>query len=325
MVEGLVDGLGENEVFVAIKSGNIRYLSRADLTDPIASAIVIGKDGKTAIVSSLEKNRASEMLDMEMKVYSPYPRVKKDARTFLSLLRGLCAGKRVVSDARIDGLRTQIEDRVTQMRIVKSDAELNKIKKANRITKGVDLGSIVVGGRSEMEIARAVDDAMLRGGAGGFAFDTIVACERHTSYSHHQPAGMKYRSAAIVDFGARYKGYCADLTRTVIEGNERLLKIRERIDESIASVVDEFGEGSRCADMDRGLRRALGTMSKRFYHSTGHGIGLDVHEAPSISVTSKDVLRRNMVFTIEPGVYIKGVGGVRVEDDFYVSDRIRKI
>jgi Xaa-Pro dipeptidase len=325
MVEGLDDGLGENEVFVAIKSGNIRYLSRADLTDPIASAIVIGKDGKTAIVSSLEKNRASEMLDMEMKVYSPYPRVKKDARTFLSLLRGLCAGKRVVSDARIDGLRTQIEDRVTQMRIVKSDAELNKIKKANRITKGVDLGSIVVGGRSEMEIARAVDDAMLRGGAGGFAFDTIVACERHTSYSHHQPAGMKYRSAAIVDFGARYKGYCADLTRTVIEGNERLLKIRERIDESIASVVDEFGEGSRCADMDRGLRRALGTMSKRFYHSTGHGIGLDVHEAPSISVTSKDVLRRNMVFTIEPGVYIKGVGGVRVEDDFYVSDRIRRI
>jgi len=73
MVEGLVDGLGENEVFVAIKSGNIRYLSRADLTDPIASAIVIGKDGKTAIVSSLEKNRASEMLGMEMKVYSPYP------------------------------------------------------------------------------------------------------------------------------------------------------------------------------------------------------------------------------------------------------------
>jgi Xaa-Pro dipeptidase len=325
MVEGLVDNLGENEVFVAVKSGNIRYLSRADLTDPIASAIVIGKDGRTAIVSSLEKNRASEMLNMEMKVYSPYPRVKKDARTFLSLLRSVCAGKRVVSDARIDGLRTKVEDRITQMRIVKSEAELNKIKKANRITKGIDLERIVVEGRSEMEIARAVDDAMLRGGADGFAFDTIVACERHTSYSHHQLADMKYRSAAIVDFGARYKGYCADLTRTVIEGNARLFRIKEQIEESIASVVDEFGEGSRCSDIDRGLRRALGAMSKHFYHSTGHGIGLDVHEAPFISVTSKDVLRRNMVFTIEPGVYIKGMGGVRVEDDFYVCGGIKKI
>jgi hypothetical protein len=317
--------LKEGEVFVSMTGGNIKYLSCRGLRDPVASAVLIDKDREMAFVSSLEMNRASELLGMDLRVFSPYPRVKKDGTRLKSLIKKECHGKGIVSDARIEGLRTRVEDLVSPLRMIKDNGELRLIKEANRMTKEVDLDSIVVEGRSELRIARDVEQEMLRNGAGGFAFDTIVACDEHTSYSHHEPGETPFRNAAMIDYGARHKGYCADITRTIIRGNERLERIGSEIEMAIEAVVEKFSEGSRCADIDREMRKALGALSEHFYHSTGHGIGVEVHEAPSISITSKNVLEKNMVFTIEPGVYIRGLGGVRIEDDFYVSDRIRKI
>lgn len=324
-VSRIRERLKDDEIFVSLAGGNIKYLSCRALKDPVASAVLIDKDREMAFVSSLEMNRASELLDMDLRVFSPYPRVRKDGTRLKALIKKECHGRRVISDARIAGLRTRVEDLVSPLRVIKDNRELRLIKEANRMTNEVDLDSIVAEGRSELQIARDVEQEMLRNGAGGFAFDTIVACDAHTSYSHHEPGGTPFRRAAIVDYGARHRGYCADITRTIIRGNERLERISSEIERAIEAVVEKFSEGSKCSDIDREMRKALGALSEHFYHSTGHGIGVEVHEAPSISITSKDVLEKNMVFTIEPGVYIRGFGGVRIEDDFYVSDRIRKI
>lgn len=325
VVEKVRDQLRENEVFVSVKSGNIRYLSCKELKDPAASAIVVDREKETAVVSSLEKNRASDLLDMDIKIFSPYSKIKKDGTKFLSLLKKECYGKEIISDSRIDGMRTKIKDLIAPMRMIKNSEEIQLIKKANKMTKDVGLEAIVTEGKSEISIAREVEDAMLGNGAEGFAFDTIVACGKHTAYSHHEPGRTGFKNVAIIDYGARYRGYCADVTRTIIAGSERLGSIKSSIEEAVESVVEKFSEGSKCSEVDRELRKVLGKLSKYFYHSTGHGIGLEVHEQPSISITSKDILEKGMVFTVEPGVYIKGLGGVRVEDDFYVDGEIKKI
>jgi len=325
VLEKVRDQLRENEVFVSVKSGNIRYLSHKELKDPLAGAIIVDKEKETAVVSSLEKNRASDLLGMNIKVFSPYPKIKKDGTRFLSLLKKECYGKEIISDARIEGIRTKIKDLIAPMRMIKDSKEIQLIKKANKMTKDVELRAIVTEGKSEISIAREVEEAMLGNGADGFAFDTIVACGKHTAYSHHEPGRTGFKNVAIIDYGARYRGYCADVTRTIIDGSERLEGIKRSIEEAMESAVEKFSEGSKCSEIDRELRRALGKFSKYFYHSTGHGIGLEVHEQPSISITSRDVLEKGMVFTIEPGVYLKSLGGVRVEDDFYVDGRVRKI
>jgi len=324
-IESIRNRLGDDEVFVSVKGGNVRYLSYSALKDPIASAVIISRDGEKAIVSSLEMNRASDLIDMDMMVFSPYPQVRKDGVRLASLIKRVCGGKNIVSDARIDGVRTRVKDLVAQLRMVKSAEELELIKKANRITRDVDLSEIVKEGKKEIDIAREVEDAMLRNGAESFAFDTIVACNKHSAYSHHEPGKMKFKESAIVDYGARYHGYCADVTRTIIEGNKRLESIKGEIERAVDTVVDKFSEGSKCSEIDRALRVALGKLSRYFYHGTGHGIGLEVHEPPSLSTQSRDVLEKNMVFTIEPGVYIKGLGGVRIEDDFYVDGKIKRL
>ncbi|MDY6984918.1 MAG: M24 family metallopeptidase [Candidatus Thermoplasmatota archaeon] len=325
VLEKVRDQLRENEVFVSVKSGNIRYLSYKELKDPVASAIMIDKEKEIAVVSSLEKNRASDLLDMDIKVFSPYPKIKKDGTKLLSLLKKECYGREIISDARIDGMRTKIKDPVAPLRMIKNSEEIRLIKKANKMTKDVELGAIATEGKSEIAIAREVEEDMLKNGADGFAFDTIVACGKHAAYSHHEPGRTGFKNVAIIDYGARYRGYCADVTRTIIDGSERLGEIKRRIEEAVESAVEKFSEGSKCSEIDRELRGALGKFSKFFYHGTGHGLGLEVHEQPSISITSKDVLEKGMVFTIEPGIYIKGLGGVRVEDDFYVDGKVRKI
>ena len=322
----LKEKIDEN-VFVSVDSGNIRYLSNPEFGDAIASAILISKSEEVALVSSLEKNRALDVLNLSVKTYSPLPKMSSDARNLVSVIKKLANGKEIISDRRIKGLRTKVNDPVKELREVKDENEIEKIRKANRITKSVNLDEIIEKGRNEIEIARDVEDSMIKGGATGFAFPTIVACNKHTAYSHHEPAKEKFKYCAMVDFGASYKGYCADVTRTLILENRRLEKIKEMVEESIPEVVESFGEGSRCSDIDRAFRGEFKSYKKYFYHNTGHGLGVEVHESPLLKINSKDTLKKGSVFAIEPGIYIKGLGGIRIEDDFYIdgNGKIKRI
>ncbi len=215
-----------------------------------------------------------------------------------------------------------IFEEVSNLRSIKEPEEIEAITKALNITENAfeRVLSEIKAGMSEYEIAALIDGGMRSLGAEGYAFETIVASGPNAAYPHTLPSSRRVSEGdvIIIDFGARYGGYCADVTRTVVLGNvddevkKCLTAVKEAMDEAIKSIRP----GVKASEIDLRARRILRKygLDKYFIHGLGHGVGVEVHESPTLSPSSKDVLRPGMVVTIEPGVYIHGKLGVRIEN-----------
>jgi Xaa-Pro aminopeptidase len=218
---------------------------------------------------------------------------------------------------------------VEELRRVKDDGELARLGRAAAIA---DVALVAVrpmlGERpSEADVARALDHEMRRLGAAGPSFETIVASGPNAARPHHRPGARRIEAgeAVVLDFGASYDGYCSDMTRTVWVGEVADADLRRAVRvvfESQAAGVAAVAAGVAAADVDRACREVIAAAgwADAFVHGTGHGVGLDIHEAPSVAATSVDTLQRGHVVTVEPGVYLPGVGGVRIEDTVVVTD-----
>ncbi|HTW10045.1 MAG TPA: Xaa-Pro peptidase family protein [Acidimicrobiales bacterium] len=182
----------------------------------------------------------------------------------------------------------------------------------------------------EAEVALALDSEMRRRGADGPAFATIVASGPNAAEPHHTPGSRRVRRGELVvlDFGARVEGYCSDMTRTVRAGGEEgelAGELRAAAGAVLASQdagLAAVRDGAGGAEVDRACREVIEAagLGEYFVHGTGHGVGLDIHEAPSLAKRSRDILSRGQVVTVEPGVYVPGLGGVRTEDTVVVTD-----
>ncbi|MFC1567109.1 M24 family metallopeptidase, partial [bacterium] len=159
------------------------------------------------------------------------------------------------------------------------------------------------------------------------AFDTIVAFGKNTQYPHYIPANVKKRKNEIilVDFGAEFDSYQSDLTRIFfldkISKSKKLYYIYETVFEIKEELMKRVKAGVKASEIDK-LARMLAKkkgFGKNYLHSTGHGVGLDIHEAPYVSMHSNEILNENMIITIEPGIYVKGLGGIRLEDTIRVT------
>jgi Xaa-Pro aminopeptidase len=221
------------------------------------------------------------------------------------------------------------EGLVEQLRRVKDHGEVSRLAEAARIADAAL--EAVVGrlgaGLSEAEFGRALDFQMRELGAAGPSFETIVASGPNAAKPHHRPSSRVIgRSEPVVlDFGALVDGYCSDMTRTVWVGelaDAELRRAYEVVLESQAAGVDAVRAGVTGADVDAACRQVIADAgwAERFVHGTGHGVGLDIHEAPSVSAASTDTLAAGHVVTVEPGVYLPGLGGVRIEDTVVVTD-----
>lgn len=182
-------------------------------------------------------------------------------------------------------------------------------------------------GPAEAEVALELDSTMRRLGATGPAFETIVASGPNGAKPHHRPSARRVRpdEVVVIDFGASVDGYASDMTRTVWEGHIAEADLRRAVavvTESQAAGVAAVAAGAEGAAVDGVCRQVIADAgwADRFVHGTGHGVGLDIHEAPSLSATSTDTLASGHVVTVEPGVYLPGLGGVRVEDTVVVTD-----
>lgn len=182
---------------------------------------------------------------------------------------------------------------------------------------------------TEAEVALALDTEMRRLGAEAPAFDTIVASGPNGAEPHHHPSPRLIGAGdlVVVDFGARVEGYCSDMTRTIRVGPARGLDPELRRVASVVLASQDAGlcavhDGVPAAEVDRACREVVEAagFSELFVHPTGHGVGLDIHEAPSLSAPSEDILCVGQVVTVEPGVYIPGLGGARTEDSVLVTD-----
>jgi Xaa-Pro aminopeptidase len=223
---------------------------------------------------------------------------------------------------------------VEDLRVVKDEYEVATLREAARRLSRVaeSVVATVQRGRSEREIASMIDLQIRQAGFARCAFDTIVAGGPHAALPHARPGERTITEGDLVvlDFGGVYDSYCVDLTRTVSVGkaDQRVREVYEAVRQARNRAVEAVAPGRSRFEIDRAARESLAShgLDKAFGHGTGHGLGIEVHEDPRITRKRPDVDARGeavaagMVFTIEPGAYIPGWGGVRIEDDVLVTE-----
>jgi Xaa-Pro aminopeptidase len=218
---------------------------------------------------------------------------------------------------------------VEGLRQVKDSGEIARIEEACRIADealtlirpGLDAAP------SESEFGRTLDFKMRELGAAGPSFETIVAAGPNAAKPHHRPGPDRIDKGypVVLDFGALVDGYCSDMTRTVWVGRIESDELRRAVLVVMASQaagVAAVKPGAQCSEVDRACRDVIteAGWADAFVHGAGHGVGLDIHEAPSVAATSTDTLEVGHVVTVEPGVYLPGLGGVRIEDTVLVTE-----
>lgn len=215
---------------------------------------------------------------------------------------------------------------VEGLRMRKSTAELAQMRRAARLADAVmeKALQLVRPGVRENEIAAEVEYQMRKLGASGPSFETIVASGRRAALPHARPTSKRLRKNELVvlDLGVILGHYCSDMTRTVFVGKapRRVREWYQAVLDAQQAAVDRVAQGVSCGQVDAAARQLLATrnLDSFFVHSTGHGLGLEVHESPRVGKGQTTRLEAGNVITIEPGVYVESVGGIRIEDDVAV-------
>jgi Xaa-Pro aminopeptidase len=215
-----------------------------------------------------------------------------------------------------------LEDPVSALRLVKGEEEATAIREATRVAEEALAEAVdrVRVGMTEREIALRLEIGMRERGADGVSFDLIVAAGANSSLPHYRPGEVRLKKGDLLlfDIGARYRGYCSDLTRTVSVGRPPAwaVEVYELVRRANRAGVAAVRAGVTGKDADAAAREVIvaGGHGEHFGHGLGHGVGLEVHEGPRLSPLSTDSLAVGMVTSVEPGVYLPGRGGVRIED-----------
>jgi Xaa-Pro aminopeptidase len=210
---------------------------------------------------------------------------------------------------------------MARLRAVKDDHELEALRRAGRAADETfrQVVSMSFQGRKEEDVARDLAELLVRNGHARADF-TIVASGPNAASPHHEPGGRTIlpRDAVVMDFGGELAGYLSDTTRTVVvtEPPDGFEEVYAAVQEAQAAAVEVVKPGLVAQDVDRTARTIIGAagFAERFIHRTGHGIGLELHEPPYMVEGDETVLEQGMTFSVEPGIYLEGRFGVRIED-----------
>ncbi len=233
----------------------------------------------------------------------------------------------------LGGKVTDISSDILSIRAIKDGHEINSIKEALRIAEDalVRLLSDLGQGVTELRAVGLLEKYLRDLGAHGVAFDTIVASGSNTAYPHALPSSKSVVSGehVIVDLGAVFHSYSSDITRTVCVGNipGEVSETLNAVEEALVVAEDYVGPYIRVSDVDSKIRDVLSRygLEKHFTHSSGHGVGIEVHEVPRIAQGITEELKPGMVITLEPGVYVGDLYGVRIEDMVLITNSGREV
>ncbi len=266
-----------------------------------------------------QKSKPAFALDKNAVTIDLYKRYQKTLRQ---------AGGSLVQD---DGL-------IKQLRKIKDEFEAKQIRKAVRIAEDslTDILSEIKPGVTENELTGRLLYEMNRRGGGPMGFDPIVAFGPHAAHPHARPGDRKLQKnqTLLFDWGAMVNGYRSDLTRCFAHGKIRpvFADVYESVLKAQLAAINRIKAGEVLSEVDLTCRKTLAAALKEkkrdykiYAHGSGHGIGLNIHELPFLSPTNKQVLEEGMIITIEPGVYVPGQFGVRIEDDVLVTSRGAKV
>ncbi|GMB07672.1 Xaa-Pro aminopeptidase [Thermolongibacillus altinsuensis] len=216
---------------------------------------------------------------------------------------------------------------VEKLRLIKSEAEIKILKEAAEIADAAfrHILDFIRPGIREIDVANELEFFMRKQGATSSSFDIIVASGVRSALPHGVATDKVIEKGEFVtlDFGAYYKGYCSDITRTIAVGevSDELKRIYDVVLQAQLRGVEGIRAGMTGREADALTRDYISACGygEYFGHSTGHGLGMEVHEGPALSMKSEMVLQPGMVVTVEPGIYIAGLGGVRIEDDIVIT------
>lgn len=284
-----------------------RFDETADIEAPWARKVIRRKRSADETVRELRRTKVTRL------------GVDPDHTTLRSFteLQKLAKPTRIVATSRL----------ISDLRLIKDTDEIARIRRAIQVAEAAFrkvVGRVRLG-MQEREIAAELVYEMSRDGAQGPAFPPIVAVGPSASLPHYEAGGREVRGDAclLVDWGARCDWYVSDLTRMIWPGSipPRLREVHKIVREAQQRAIAVIKPGVRAAQVDKAARDFITNSGygERFNHSVGHGIGLSVHESPGLRRQSKEVLKPGMVVTVEPGIYLPGIGGVRIEDDVLVT------
>lgn len=230
---------------------------------------------------------------------------------------------------KLNGVKSWIPlgDLIAELRWIKTEEELQALQKAEAIGDAAfsDMLEIIRPGMTELEVAYELEYAMKKEGAEGFSFATIIASGRHSSMPHAVPTEKKIEKGDLVtmDFGCIYQGHCSDMTRTISIGkaDERKKSVYQVVLEAQKAALAFIREGYTGSEVDHVARKIIedAGYGQFFGHALGHSVGLEIHERPNLSPAETTVLREGMIETVEPGIYLTGDFGIRIEDMVQVT------
>ena len=334
----------EIDALVVTTLANVRYLSgfagSAGVLTVTRAKALLTTDGRyrTQSAEQVDRSGASAQVDIAI---GPVAEQRKAAQTLLTDAAdapariGLEAdqvswsAQRTWADLLGESRLVATSNAVEALREVKDAAEIARMEHAAAIADAAlfDTLPLMSQGVTEEHFALELDTAMRRHGAESTAFETIVAAGENSAKPHHHPGGrrIQHGDPVVVDFGATFEGYRSDMTRTFCVTEEpagELARIFDVVQTSQAAGARAVKPGISVKEVDDVCRRIIADAgwADRFEHGTGHGVGLDIHEAPTVSQLGTAILAPGFVVTVEPGVYVPGHGGVRVEDTLVVTE-----
>ncbi|MDI6724984.1 MAG: aminopeptidase P family protein [Methanobacterium sp.] len=305
---------------VVLNPKNIAYLSGFN---PSSFSVLILKDEPVLLTSKMDFEDASLNTSIPLEEFKSLDKIKDYLNGVIGIEKSITLG--VYRKLKISPIfEVKITDAVERLRRIKSGEEIQNIEKAIDIAesaiKDIDFDSQ----RSENEIAAQIEYNMRIMGSKKASFDTIVASGKRSSLPHADVSNKPLNMPVVIDWGATYNNYCSDTTRTLIE-TEKQEEIFEIVLEAQKSAIDVIRPGIKASYVDKVARDVIEEYGygDYFLHSTGHGVGLEIHESPSLSSNETIKLEKNMVVTVEPGIYLKDEFGIRIEDMVLIKNKAK--
>ncbi len=332
----LIEELKNHECILVSSCENRNYLTGFPSSD---GYLVSGKNGSAFFTDSRYIEAASKTIkDCPVKLFRDF---KEDVADFitqhgytkvhieaektsvakLNFLEKNLKLKKICADG-------QLDNRISLLRQVKTDEEVEKIRNAQLIAEKAfsEILSFIKPGVREIEIAAKLENIMRINGSEGFAFETIAVAGKNTSKPHGVPTDYKVENGDFVtmDFGAVFSSYRSDMTRTVAVGSvsSKQEEVYNTVLTAQTKTLEILKAGVKCSDADKTARDVIKNAGygEFFGHATGHGVGIEIHEAPNLAPKSKAVLQTGNVVTVEPGIYLPDEFGVRIEDFGVIAD-----
>ncbi len=330
----LFENNGKFDAFVFMGESNRFYFTRFETS---FGAVVVTRDKGVFITDFRYETEAQERvkdLDIVISTYSEF--FGKIAEVLQAAGAKTVGYEETMSVGEFGEFKAALKefklkpagDIIAAKRAVKTEEEIGFICTAQQIAERALQKAIsrVKAGVTERELMAEINYEMIIGGAEKYSFETIVAFGANTAQPHHHPSDKKLDKdeLILVDMGAKYNGYCSDMTRTFCIGDpgEQLERVYDIVKEAQEYAIKYIKAGMTCHEADALAREYIiaNGYGDNFGHSFGHGVGIDIHEDPRVGASSQIVLRPNMVITAEPGIYIPGLGGVRIEDMLVVKE-----